>query len=1004
MFSSYAGLGEIKQITPVDRIKHQQIDLTGTIASFFKKETFGYYRKGQVLTLSYPAFAFKPDPTATTSEQFGLIVSYVSGINRDGETGQLKYLSSEPTDNNTSGWWFTDQDDSAMSTAHLYWNNPSVAFNGVLVRQIKISLPDTVAQAEVTVQYQSFINDRTALVSKMNEDKTLISKSNEDETSKLNEDNTEGPVNTKEAVAVLQREVKFLEERLNSVYRNYVSASNSTPELLEADPTGRREDNYVRNELHYMDVDKKIIIPSNGAFYPGTASEGNLLKVVVPTVEFGAVTNDDIATGSKIGWLFCYMVNNLFVYEPTHDPGPVNGESYYLITPYGTYEKIQVEEGDTWEKIKKRYKEDADKAGKYLTDEIFVRSNSKYNPELNFDGTINHTASRVSREEQVLLTDKNISRYLNYSGKFIDVNAQSPDSTVLTLGEHYVVAGLDAAKTAATLRQEPVYTKIRLLDNTAVDSLYVSISYQAYGGMVTVESIQQIQKEVKNLSQLMMDQKFLTVNQFDTHPSIDRLNRAVTALNDYIGNFYQAVYRVPFKIPSNESFTKMQWVNIALLKDPAWLTKLNGRSECGQFRVSSKVQGWSHDFTVAIDLDKILSSKNGQHAYHGVFKVISNTIPKYREDEDIIVNPDADERIALRLCWNGDGTESGLMLQLGWDFSAYSEEDYQDNEGIDEITVVNKSGGITNWTVISAEDSGVDGEMDRVRVYNRIQYERVPTGNSLVPGTVYFVPDTAYNYFATQDKTVQNKKYYTRKTTSGSGGLGYKYEEVATGLVVGRPFPNTSITYYERIKRQKIYRAYTVTKETVVKDSTNVYLPVYVSASAGESSYDTASFFFDNYIGNQTATAVKWTANDNGGESHYAISLLETTKEGILAWSGSIPLSRWSSAPGVYRKPIKLYSFITQQMKDCFVKENVEEAVLVIYDAMQGVDRKIRVPLACSSKDIALYGEAFFCPQDLCTVEFVMPNPGEITLYTELGIASQTQERFDLRSIWIRFK
>lgn len=1003
MFSSYAGLVKTEEITPVDRIKHQQIDLTGTIASFFKKETFGYYRKGQVLTLAYPAFAFKPDPTATTSEQFGLIVSYTKGIIGDGEKGgQLAYLPDGPTDNNTSGWWFTDQDDSAMSTAHLYWNNPSVAFNGVLVRQIKISLPDTVAQAEVTVQYQSFINDRTALVSKSNEDKTLISKSNEDETSKLNEDNTEGPVNTKEAVAVLQREVKFLEKRLDSVYRNYVGASDSTPELLEADPTGRKEDNYVRNELHYMDVDKTIIIPSNGAFYPGTASEGNLLKVVVPKVEFGAVTQDDIASGSKLGWLFCYMVNNLFVYEPTHDPKPVNGESYYLITPYGTYEKIEVGEDDNWDDIKGRYN-----SGEYLTDDIFVRSNSKYNPELNFDGTINHTASRVSREEQVILTDKNISRYLNYSGKFIDVNAKSPYSQVLELDKDYVIAGLDAVKTASTLRQEPVYTKIRLLNRVAADSLYVSISYQAYGGMVTVESIQQIQKEVKNLSKLMMDQKFLTVDQFESHAAIRRLNIAVTALNDYIGNFYQAVYRVPFK----STVTKMQWMNIALLKDPAWLTKLNGRSECGQFRVSSKVQGWSHDFTVAIDLDRILSSNSSQHACHGVFKVISNTIPKYREDEDIIVNPDADERIALRLCWNGDGTESGLMLQLGWDFSAYSEEDYNDNNGVDEITVVNKSGGVTNWTVISAEDSGIDGEMDRVRVYNRIQYEKVPVTNSegeknhLEPGTVYFVPEMAYTYFATQDKTVQNEKqYYTRQTTSGVGGLGYKYEP-ATNLKVGVNFTEYSGTYYERIERKQVYRAYTVAERTPVTKEHNVYLPVFVSLETGKSSYDSDSFFFDNYIGTKTAKAVMWTAsNMELTDSHYAISLLETTKEGILAWSGSIPLSRWSSAPGVYRKPINLHSFITQQMQDSFVKENVEEAVLVIYDAMQQVDRKIRVPLACSSKDIALYGEAFFCPQDLCTIEFIMPTPDEITLYTELGIASQTQERFDLRSIWIRFK
>ena len=990
MFSSYAGLDEIEQITPVDRIKHQQIDLTGNITSFFKKETFGYYRKGQVLTLAYPAFAFKPDPTATISNQFGLVVSYVSGIISDGETGDnLEYLPGGPTEDNKYGWWFDDQDDSAMSTAHLYWNNPSVAFNGVLVRQIKISLPDTVAQAEVTVQYQSFINDRTALVSKSNKD------------------NTEGPINIKETVAGLQREVGFLNERLNSVYRNYVGASDSTPELLEADPTGRKEDNYVRNELHYMDVDKTIIIPSNGAFYPGTASEGNLLKVVVPKVEFGAVTQDDIASGSKIGWLFCYMVNNLFVYEPTHDPKPVNGESYYLITPYGTYEKIEVQKDDTWDDIKGRYN-----SGEYLTDEIFVKSNSKYNPELNFDGTINHTASRVSREEQVILTDKNINRYLNYSGKFIDVNAQSPESTVLELDKDYAIAGLDAVKTASTLRQEPVYTKIRLLNRVAADSLYVSISYQAYGGMVTVESIQQIQKEVKNLSKLMMDQKFLTVDQFESHAAIRRLNIAVTALNDYIGNFYQAVYRVPFKSTVNkDTVTKMQWMNIALLKDPAWLTKLNGRSECGQFRVSSKVQGWSHDFTVAIDLDRILSSNSSQHACHGVFKVISNTIPKYREDEDIIVNPDEDERIALRLCWNGNGKESGLMLQLGWDFFAYSEEDYNANNGIDEITVVNKSGGVTNWTVISAEDSGIDGEMDRVRVYNRIQYEKVPVTNGegeqnyLEPGTVYFVPEMAYTYFATQDKTVQNTKtYYTRQTTSGVGGLGYKYEP-ATNLKVGVNFTEYSGTYYERIERLEVYRAYTVAERTPVTKEHNVYLPVFVSLETGKSSYDSDSFFFDNYIGTKTAKAATWTAsNMELTDSHYAISLLETTKEGILAWSGSIPLSRWSSAPGIYRKPINLHSFITQQMQDSFVKENVEEAVLVIYDAMQKVDRKIRVPLSCSSKEVALYGEAFFCPQDLCTIEFIMPTPDEITLYTELGIASQTQERFDLRSIWIRFK
>ena len=59
------------------------------------------------------------------------------------------------------------------------------------------------------------------------------------------------------------------------------------------------------------------------------------------------------------------------------------------------------------------------------------------------------------------------------------------------------------------------------------------------------------------------------------------------------------------------------------------------------------------------------------------------------------------DNLAVRLCWIDNGNSSGVVLQIGWDYKSYIENNLTKNIDIDTIVVTDKSGLSSMWSLLT---------------------------------------------------------------------------------------------------------------------------------------------------------------------------------------------------------------------------------------------------------------------------------------------------------------
>lgn len=499
-------------------------------------------------------------------------------------------------------------------------------------------------------------------------------------------------------------------------------------------------------------------------------------------------------------------------------------------------------------------------------------ANKKYNLEnqaifiYSDTSNIGSTMNKTVTTKRVYLTEENYNDYIGMAGSFID----RAGLNLLVNGVDYELTNLNVPKTEMSQSEYGVYDTIRFLGALTGSVL---ISYHAFGGAVVFEDVQDMRKDVMNLLRIFSSKNLVTSDILAQQPVIKDIMSRLMVVEQYHNHFNQVEHAVYM---GNKGY---HWINIAQLYDVAWGEELTSTDEIGQFRVESLVRGWCYEFTLSVDLrQKLVNAWRCRTL--GTNDVTSTDL------KDYITYFEGRDDVGLRLCWVGDGTKSGVVLQLGWNYDHYTKP----TNGVDTDTIVvtNKSGIISKWKLFYNPLDDTYEDLSSKQICNHTKYEPT-TDTTYSSSTAYFKFEPLYSYYRTASATVQdNVQYYTIQNDA----LNETRQYVAVDLIPSEKIsdhvsgvltPACPNGVYERVLYKQVPRlmvkSVDYTAGETIADTSNVFV---VSGN----SYSEDSGFL------MPSTQHTWT--DGNASSHKLSRLLEPS-DGLVAWVGCFALDQFNA-------------------------------------------------------------------------------------------------------------
>ena len=640
------------------------------------------------------------------------------------------------------------------------------------------------------------------------------------------------------------------------------------------------------------------------------------------------------------------------------------------------------------------------------------------------------TNTKVATTKRVYLDNDNYDQYIGMAGRFIDRARLTP----LVKGVDYELVNLNVPKTEMSSSQYGVYDSIRMLKSFTGDIL---ISYHAFGGDVVFQDVKDLRQDIINAMNVLTSKKLLTADVIDKQPVIKDLLSRLQVIEQYHNHFARVEHAVYMNDPG------FHWFDIATLYDTAWNDTESVTSEIGTFRVQSKEMGWCYEFIIGVDLKKklvdvlrcktLMSTDVNTSDLTGYLKYANN-----RDD------------VAVRVCWVNDGKESGIVLQLGWNFDRYQK--LKDDEGrvlvngvsTDTITVTNKSGVTSKWRLTYNPMDNTYESSASPKVYTHMKFV-LTSDTQYASGKDYFTYDDVYAYYRTSDERVRDGvPYFTLNSDNKYVSVDLTAGELVSNYVDEVKMSLNGISckkgVFQRVLVRKVYK-----KLVPGTDYT-------VGGTITGSIYQVKDGWFSNDTDVQMPNPlIVWKLNTTGC---YHLERILEPLDGLVAWAGNVPLLATTTDTvtqlGCSINPVtqdnidlsavkgvkvhlydrKLDRVVVRSVDVGYMEpeyEPVQEATAVAgktyYGRIgNGTDESpyqyfvTHIPatsaldptrhFVCSNKD-RLIGQVIFDLLDLCgsSIEIYKDDNGHIVhdLLSYVGTDSAINQRFDIRQIDYNF-
>ena len=492
-------------------------------------------------------------------------------------------------------------------------------------------------------------------------------------------------------------------------------------------------------------------------------------------------------------------------------------------------------------------------------------ANKKYNLEnqaifiYKETSTVGNSTSKITTTRRVYLSEQNYDNYLGMAGSFID----RAKLKIMVNGEDYEFTNLNVAKTEKSESEYGVYDTIRLLKAISGNVL---ITYHAFGGAVVFEDVYDMRQDILNTMKILSSKNLVTSDIFDKQPVIiDILNR-IQLIEQYHNHFNRvehAIYR------GQKGY---HWFDIAVLYDLPWEEAHTCTDEVGTFRVESLDRRWCYEFSLSIDLKKRLVDMLRCKTI-GTNDVFTATLKDYMKLQN------SRDDVGIRVCWIGDGTNSGLTLQLGWNFDNYKPT----NNGVDTDTLIvtNKSGMTSKWRLVYNPIDNTYESKASAKDYNHVKYI-ITQDDTYKANKKYFQFEKIFTYYRTGHQFIREGVQYFTVVNDPIAGTSV-YRDVTAQLVVGHPVSEYTAQaayrngLYERVIYKSIPKlmaegSYTV--GNVIENRDEVY-----EVSDGSYNEDTTV-----QLPNQKCTWIEGTTGC------YSCQQLLEPSDGVVAWAGTYPL------------------------------------------------------------------------------------------------------------------
>jgi len=467
--------------------------------------------------------------------------------------------------------------------------------------------------------------------------------------------------------------------------------------------------------------------------------------------------------------------------------------------------------------------------------------------------------------------------------------------TPLRYGTDYIVDSIDIPRTARTSSQNAVYQNLRFL--TARNG-EVLVSYQAFGGFASTEDIRSIHQDVTNTRKLITESGLVTTSTLDAQPFLRSMYKRLIRIEEFHNHNSQVEHRIGISSPG------WHWLNVAVVYDKAWKTAAPVIHDIGTFRIQSTLRKWMYEFSVDVDMARPDAS---------VIKVRTlgtnqDSVTDFEDYSKIVFR----DNLAVRLCWVGNGQVSGLMLQVGWDFTPYMSYDYRIAQ--DTVLVTNKSGAASLWSLLTDPDQVNFPADGNISVYQHSKFV-LTSDTTFQAGKKYWLMKDLYIYRRTSDTTIQEgKTYYEYNASAAQGAQYYPVDTSDDDYTPGTPTSKfledvvdgngvkvgTQVNLFERIMygRYPTEEYSVMTAAEATAGSITRYIPVggtvtpntYYEESANTYSSDT-SFTMPN--------GDMWTYGSTGCKQ--CTKFIEPDG-GIVAWLGNVNLTPFSYGEATCQK------------------------------------------------------------------------------------------------------
>lgn len=571
------------------------------------------------------------------------------------------------------------------------------------------------------------------------------------------------------------------------------------------------------------------------------------------------------------------------------------------------------------------------------------------------------SSNHLSTEYHVILTDAVMNKLLSsssfngqVSGKLVDILDTS--TTLLKEGIDYEIDAIDIARTARSLSSIGVYQNIRFKTSYVGEVL---ISYHAFGGFVSTGDIRQMHQDITNTRSILKNTNLVTSDTLGDQLAIIELNRRLRTMEAFHNHFHQVEHKVNITTPG------FHWINIAAIYDVNWGTPIKDINDIGQFKIQSALRRWSYEFMVDVDINRaagdILRIKTlgtNQYSSYG-----SESFTK------VLLR----DNLAVRLCWIDNGNSSGVVLQIGWDYKSYLENNLTKNIDIDTVVVTDKSGLSSMWTLLTDAGSLNILSNGLIGVYNHAKY--YPTADrTYQSGKNYYIYKNSYLFVRSSDRAfVAGKTYYLFNDSASGTDQYYVLSEGNANYVIGGstdPFLEDDgeggqvLGLYERV----LYGKYPVVDTSVIVGSRVI---------AGTYELDEEASFTQDTSFSMPNEQFVWSENGDGCNS--CIKLIEPD-DGVIAWMGNVSLAEHAYKPvacedcgvdvevptATRTEPDAYTCFLMfcDTLQNYIALNTIHGITLVLFDRYDGKYVTARTDI--QSGGVSLQAEVPFCYEDMC--------------------------------------